>query len=272
MYSLTKSPHLCCFSVRSRLHWSSWVLLSVKSSVTWIQHTCNHGNSRLCIYQISSILSTLLNVQKYPSVAKRNQLLPALVAPPSGRSCPSARLRAPHGMWSDWSLSWNTCGGQVNCHRAFIRNSLYILVVFCRQINSIFVSSGSKISLQTLYLLSVFLQEGTRLVQFRFDDSTWDNAASATLMRVLLVSFWLTSGLFMMFLALLAYSSVLRVSCRYPNIKTYFLNTNMKELGKKNWTDFKVRGGRRHGGNDWCFCSTSEWVLQYSGQLRLSRR
>ena len=36
-------------------------------------------------------------------------------------------------------------------------------------------------------------------------------------MSVLLVSFWLTSGLFMMFLALLAYSSVLRVSCRDRN-------------------------------------------------------
>lgn len=174
MYSLRKSSHLCCFSVRSRLHWSSWVLLSVKSSVTWIQHTCNHRNSRLCIYQISSVLSTLLNVQKCPSLAKRSQLLPALVPPPSGRSCPSARLHAPRGRWSDWSLSWNTCGGQVRSTAAeHFRNSLYILVVFWRQINSIFVSSGSKISLQTLYLLSVFLQEGTRLVEFRFDSSTW---------------------------------------------------------------------------------------------------
>lgn len=39
------------------------------------------------------------------------------------------------------------------------------------------------------------------------------DTGSATLMRVLLLSFWLTSGLFMMFLALLAYSNVLRVSC-----------------------------------------------------------
>lgn len=166
MYSLTKSSHLCCFSVRSRLHWSSWVLLSVKSSVTWIQHTC--------IYQISSVLSTLLNVQKCPALAERSQLLPALVPPPSGRSCPSARLHAPRGRWSDWSLSWNTCGGQARSTAAeHFRNSLYILVVFWRQINSIFVSSGSKISLQTLYLLSVFLQEVTRLVEFRFDSSTW---------------------------------------------------------------------------------------------------
>lgn len=41
-----------------------------------------------------------------------------------------------------------------------------------------------------------------------------DTELICTLMSVLLVSFWLTSGLFMMFLALLAYSSVLRVSCR----------------------------------------------------------
>lgn len=44
---------------------------------------------------------------------------------------------------------------------------------------------------------------------------------SSTLINVLLVSFWLTSGLFMMFLALLAYSSVLSVSCAHTHTHTF---------------------------------------------------
>lgn len=50
-------------------------------------------------------------------------------------------------------------------------------------------------------------------------------STSDTLMSVLLVSFWLTSGLFMMFLALLAYSRVLSVSCTHNRDSSAQLHT-----------------------------------------------
>lgn len=96
-------------------------------------------------------------------------------------------------------------------------------------------------------------------------------------MSVLLVSFWLTSGLFMMFLALLAYSSVLRVSCTETNNISHEFNKSVKAISdiitcseRDNATYFQVAGGRRHGGDDGGFCSSSQWVLEDSGQLRLS--
>lgn len=94
-----------------------------------------------------------------------------------------------------------------------------LLVVLCRQVNAVLVSSGCQVALQPLDLLRVFLRRHKNKSVFSPQDvkvlSTFldTQRVGPTLMSVLLVSFWLTSGLFMMFLALLAYSSVLRVSC-----------------------------------------------------------
>lgn len=64
----------------------------------------------------------------------------------------------------------------------------------------------------------------------------------------------------MMFLALLAYSSVLRVSCtgqRHSSLaNTLTLESSLTSLKisgfhlRKNRTHFQVGGGRRHGGDD----------------------
>lgn len=96
-----------------------------------------------------------------------------------------------------------------------------LLVVLCRQINSVLVSSGGQVALQSLDLLRVLLRthKQTGCERVRSPPSQLSRRL-LTLMSVRLVSFWLTSGLFMMFLALLAYSSVLRVSCADTNKPT----------------------------------------------------
>lgn len=68
-----------------------------------------------------------------------------------------------------------------------------------------------------------------------------------TLMSVRLVSFWLTSGLFMMFLALLAYSSVLRVSCADTNKATA---VNQKSAGRLRSTQTTGRTSRLEEAGD----------------------
>lgn len=175
-----------------------------------------------------------------------------------------------------WSPGWRA---QLIGRRYFFSRG-NSLVVLGRQVDSVLVPGGGQVLLQTLDLLGVFLMADRLTHVHHLFPVLVRNISSSccrpTLMSVLLVSFWFTSGLFRMCLALLAYSRVLRVSCVGGG-------QTGKEHGdggggggsgservRRDGLYLQVRRGGGHSGNDGGLCSPPQGVLQDPGQLRLS--